>query len=320
MQVHTNIEQLPIFRNAVVTIGTFDGVHRGHQKIIEQLKTQAQQVDGETVIITFHPHPRRVVAREQTEIKLLNTLSEKEQLLQSLGIDHLVIVPFDESFANQHATDYIEKFLVSRFHPATIIIGYDHRFGKNREGNYQLLEKYRDQYKYQLIEIPEAVIQDNTISSTRIRKALSHGEIAEANDLLGYHYFFEGVVIQGNKLGRTIGYPTANLLLSDEEKLVPGNGVYAVQVVLPSLPQFGTLNGMMNIGVRPTVDGTKRSIEVNIFDFNEDIYDKQMRVLVVEHLRGEQKFEGLEALKNQLAQDEIQSRAILKPLAIQPQG
>lgn len=320
MQVHTNIEQLPIFRNAVVTIGTFDGVHRGHQKIIEQLKTQAQQVNGETVIITFHPHPRRIVAREQAEIKLLNTLSEKEQLLQSLGIDHLVIVPFDESFANQHATDYIEKFLVSRFHPATIIIGYDHRFGKNREGNYQLLEKYRDQYKYQLIEIPEAVIKDNTISSTRIRKALSHGEIAEANDLLGYHYFFEGVVIQGNKLGRTIGYPTANLRLSDEEKLVPGNGVYAVQVVLPSLPQFGTLNGMMNIGVRPTVDGTKRSIEVNIFDFNEDIYDKHMRVLVVEHLRGEQKFDGLEALKHQLAQDEIQSRAILKPLVIQQQG
>lgn len=320
MQVHTNIEQLPIFRNAVVTIGTFDGVHRGHQKIIEQLKNQARQVDGETVIITFHPHPRRVVAREQAEIKLLNTLSEKEQLLQSLGIDHLVIVPFDESFANQHATDYIEQFLVARFHPATIIIGYDHRFGRNREGNYQLLEKYRDRYNYQLIEIPEAVIKDNTISSTRIRKALSHGEIAEANDLLGYHYFFEGVVIQGNKLGRTIGYPTANLLLSDVEKLVPGNGVYAVQVILPSLPQFGTLNGMMNIGVRPTVDGTKRSIEVNIFDFNEDIYDKPMRVLVVEHLRGEQKFDGLEALKHQLAQDEMQSRAILKSLAIQQQG
>ncbi|HSR38447.1 MAG TPA: riboflavin kinase, partial [Phnomibacter sp.] len=220
----------------------------------------------------------------------------------------------------QHATDYIEKFLVAKFHPATIIIGYDHRFGKNREDNYQLLEKYRGPYHYQLIEIPEAVIKDNTISSTRIRKALSHGEIAEANDLLGYHYFFEGLVIQGNKLGRTIGYPTANLLQSDVEKLVPGNGVYAVQVTLPSLPQFGTLNGMMNIGVRPTVDGTKRSIEVNIFDFNEDIYDKPMRVQVVEHLRGEQKFDGLEALKHQLDQDEMHSRAILKTLAIQQQG
>lgn len=309
MLVHTNIDQLPKFRNAAVTIGTFDGVHRGHQKIIDQLKAEARAVDGESVIITFHPHPRKIVGNQASEIRLLNTIPEKERLLASLGVDHLVIVPFTDEFANQHAIDYVEQFLVAHFHPKTIIIGYDHRFGKNREGNYQLLEAMKDRLQYHLIEIPEKVVRNNSISSTNIRKALINADVITANELLGYQYFFEGLVIQGNKLGRTIGYPTANLRIEDSEKLIPGNGVYAVRIAFPAQPERPLLNGMMNIGVRPTVDGTRQTIEVNIFDFDEDIYDQTIQVHVAAHLRSERKFEGLEALKEQLRKDKEAAKA-----------
>lgn len=307
MQVHTNLNQLPVFRNAVVTIGTFDGVHTGHQQIINQLKEEATAVTGETVIITFHPHPRKVVSSKQ--VFILTTLKEKTALLGAKGINHLVVVPFDEDFAGQSAEAYVHDFLIGKFHPKLVIIGYDHRFGKGRQGDYHMMEDYAKKFGFNLKEIPEHVLNNATVSSTRIREALLQSNIADANKYLGYAYFFEGVVVEGNKLGRTLGYPTANIQVDDKEKLIPGNGVYAVHVELPATSE--KFSGMMNIGMRPTVDGTKRMIEVNIFDFDRDIYGSTIKVAVEQYLRGEVKFNGLDALKAQLAKDKEAALQIL---------
>ncbi len=307
MKVYNNIEALPQFNKAVVTIGTFDGVHLGHQQIIAQLKKEALRIGGETVLVTFDPHPRKVVSAKS--LQLINTLPEKIELLEQQGIDNLVIVPFTLQFAGQTANQYIEDFLVKRFRPHTVIIGYDHRFGKDRNGDFHLLEKYAREHAFELIEIPVHVIDEASISSTKIRHALLDGNLEEASRFLGYDYFFEGLVTEGNKLGRTIGYPTANLQPQTEDKLIPGNGVYAVTVDiindLNNFLQHKPYKGMMNIGVRPTVDGTKRVIEVNIFDFDADIYGATLRVHLKKYLRGEQKFNGLDALKEQLAKDKI---------------
>jgi len=305
MQVHTQINNLAVFRNAVVTIGTFDGVHTGHQQIIAQLKEEAHAIDGETVIITFHPHPRKVVAHK--EVFVLNTLDEKIELLREKGIDHLVVVPFDERFASQSAKEYVEHFLFEKFHPHTVIIGYDHRFGHGRQGDYHLLEDFGKQLGFLVKEIPEHVLNNITVSSTKIREALLNSDVETANNYLGYDYFFEGLVIEGNKLGRTLGYPTANLQIETPEKLIPGNGVYAV---IASVDK-STYKAMMNIGVRPTVDGKKRMIEVNLFDFNQDIYGKMLRVYIKKYLRGEIKFNGLEELKNQLGIDKESTLRVL---------
>ena len=304
MKVHFDIQHLPAFRNAVITIGTFDGLHNGHSKIIELMQSEAAKVNGETVIITFDPHPRQIVAREKSPIFLINTLEEKIALLQKANIDHLVVIPFTEAFANQPAEAYISDFLVNTFHPHTIIIGYDHRFGKGRIGDYKLLEAKAPEYNYLVKEIPVYMLQDVTISSTKIREAILQGDIDTARNCLGYDYFFSGKVIQGNKLGRTIGYPTANLQISDENKLVPGNGVYAVLIKNEKL-KIKNLGGMMNIGVRPTVDGTTRVIEVNIFNFDQDIYGETLTITLKKHLRSEVKFNGLNALKEQLAKDKL---------------
>ncbi len=220
-------------------------------------------------------------------------------MLSNEGIDHLVVIPFDEAFAEQSAEAYISDFLVKRIHPHTIIIGYDHRFGKDRAGNYLMLEQYGETLGFEVKEIAEKVLNEVAVSSTRIRKALLEGDIETANILLGYNYFFEGKVIEGNQLGRTIGYPTANLAIENHEKLIPGNGVYAVKIKTGE----ACFKGMMNIGFRPTVDGSRLAVEVNIFDFNRDIYHTAIRVYVKHFLRSEQKFSGLDALKAQLAQD-----------------
>ncbi|NNV55314.1 bifunctional riboflavin kinase/FAD synthetase [Panacibacter sp. KCS-6] len=303
MQVHQLSDILPQFKNAVITIGTFDGVHTGHQQIIAQLKQEAAAINGETVIITFHPHPRKVIASKP--IFMLNTLAEKIELLEAKGIDHLVVVAFNDDFARQSAEAYVKDFLFARFHPHTVIIGYDHRFGRDRQGDYQLLETYGKELGFAVKDIPEHVLNNITVSSTKIRSALFENDIVTANECLGYDYFFEGMVVEGNKLGRTIGYPTANLLIENEEKLIPGNGVYAVTATLATADGFFTHNAMMNIGVRPTVDGTKRMIEVNIFDFDADIYGKTVRVSLKKYLRGEVKFNGLPALQAQLALDKL---------------
>lgn len=307
MKVYYSSDDLPVFSKAVVTIGTFDGVHRGHQQILEQLKREAARIGGETVIITFHPHPRKVVATNQP-IYLINTIEEKIELLGKMGIDHLVVVPFTAEFSQQTPEDYIEKFLVRKFHPHIIIIGYDHRFGQGRKGDYKLLEALSPKYGYHLVEISAQVINENTVSSTLIRDAVLKGDITAANALLGYDFFFDGLVIDGKKLGRALGYPTANLQIEKEEKLVPGNGIYVVQVGLEG-KMYG---GMMSIGVRPTIGVTGRTIEVNIFEFDEEIYGQRLRVYVKKYLREEMKFNNLEELKEQLAVDKRDSEAFLK--------
>ena len=323
MQVHQDIGHLPAFRNCVLTIGTFDGVHLGHRQILAQLKSEASRIDGETVIVTFHPHPRKIVNSSKPPIRLINTIDEKIGLLRALDIDHLVIVPFDERFSQISAQDYIEQFLVAKFHPHSIIIGYDHHFGKGRTGNYLLLEEYSVKSGFNLIETSPHIIHENTVSSTRIRQSLLEGDIAEANSLLGYDYFFEGTVVEGNQLGRTLGYPTANLEITDGEKLIPANGIYVVEssLVTGQLPVVSSggkmeensafilhdapYKGMMSIGTRPTLPDGKFMIEVNIFDFSDDIYGKTLRVSVKKYLRPERKFENLEALKGQLATDKL---------------
>jgi len=329
MQVYRSVEQLPPFRKAVITIGTFDGVHEGHRKIIAHLKQEAEAINGETVIITFHPHPRKVVSSAILGIRLINTLAEKIELLAEAGIDHLVIIPFTELFANQSAEDYIENFLIKNFRPHTIITGYDHRFGKDRLGDYRLLEKMAPVYNYVLKEIPKHVLDEIAISSTNIREAIVHSDIETANKLLGYDFFFEGVVVDGDKLGRKLGYPTANIKITDEEKIALGNGIYAVYVEMgsekwqwangenlqisysPLAIQHSLLKGMMSIGFRPTVDGKKKVIEVNIFDFDSEIYGKIIRVYAKKYLRPEIKFNDLDELVKQIDQDKIESLKVL---------
>lgn len=312
MRIHRDLQNLPLFEKAIVTIGTFDGVHKGHQKIIAQLKEEAAAVNGESLVITFEPHPRKVLTTGGT-IQLLNTTAEKIGLLEKEGIDHVVIVPFNEDFSNLTAHEYVEHFLVKNFRPHTIITGYDHRFGKHRSGDYLLLEEMGARYGFNVREIPEQVIQEITISSTKIRDAIQQGNIAMATELLGYNYFFSGIVVDGNKLGRQIGYPTANIHVADSDKLIPANGVYTVKASIQH-PQSKIQNfgGMMNIGTRPTIGGTDRVIEVNIFDFNEDIYGKELRIKVIAWLRPEERFNGLEALKEQIGKDKVDSLRILE--------
>ncbi len=323
MQVHRDIDNLPAFKNAIITIGTFDGVHNGHRQIIDKLKSEAKAVNGETVIITFHPHPRKVVSSTILGIRLINTLDEKLALLEELGIDHTVVVPFTDAFANQPAEDYIRNFLVKRFDPHTIIIGYDHRFGRERKGDFRLLEEKAVEYDFSLKEIPKHILENISISSTNIREAILHSQIEKANMLLGYDFFFSGTVVDGDKLGRKLGYPTANLRINDAEKIIPGNGIYAVYAALENesdapIPHIGAfsdpssrLKGMMSIGFRPTVDGKKRVVEVNLFDFNEEIYGRRLRVFVRKYLREEVKFDSLDALVEQIGRDKEDSLRIL---------
>jgi len=328
MQIHHNIDQLPVFRRAVVTIGTFDGVHTGHARILHQLREEAARVDGETVIITFFPHPRKVVHGGSHDVRLINTMQEKIDLLSWQKIDHLVIVPFTEAFSQLTAQEYIEAFLLARFQPHTVIIGYDHRFGKGRQGDYHLLEEYSATRGFELQEIPVQLLQEMSVSSTRIREAILRADIATANQLLGYPFFFSGTVIKGNQLGRTLGYPTANLEIGNPEKLTPADGVYAVEAQLLPAPGTGSaradepsgakslfdgprLGGMMGIGIRPTINGTHRTIEVNLFDFDQDIYERELRVFVKAFLRPELKFNGLEELKAALARDKVDALAAL---------
>ena len=310
MKVHNDLTSLPQFKDAIVTMGAFDGVHKGHQQIIQRMKLLAQQVEGETIIITFHPHPRKVISSVPGEIKQLSNIKERIQLLEAAGVDHLVIINFDYKFSNLSAAQYIEDFLYYYFKPNTVIVGYDHHFGKGRNGNIDLLKTMGARLNFKVEEINEQLVQNEIISSTLIRNYIAEHEIKKANDLLGYAYCFEGFVVRGNQLGRTIGYPTANLHINDEEKLIPANGVYAVKVK-GDCTNHTILDGMMNIGIRPTVDGQKKVIEVHIFNFDQDIYEQYITVLVYEFIRGEVKFDGLDALKTQLHQDKITSSAIL---------
>ncbi len=309
MQVHFQLNNLPRFVNPVLTIGTFDGVHSGHLAILNELLQQAKAIAGETIVITFHPHPRRILNNADAPA-LLTSLDERIERFQRLGIDHLVVVPFDPAFSEMKAEEYIEQFIVAYFHPKLIIIGNDHHFGKSRSGDFSLLSKLGTEFGYQVMEIPEQVLNASRVSSTNIRHALLSGDIKLANQLLTYPYQLTGKVVVGDKLGRTLGFPTANLAINDSDKLIPASGVYGVDVQLFSGEQIRDFHGMMNIGYRPTVNGKERRIEVHIFAFDEDIYNQTLRVSLIAHTRKEMKFSGLEALKEQLHKDKAEISAL----------
>lgn len=306
MQVHRDLQHLPDFRNAVITIGTFDGVHSGHQYILQQLHEAAEACNGETVIITFDPHPREVLAPHDRNVRLLTTLDEKIRLLEQRGIHHVVVVPFTKAFSELSAQAYVEDFLIRTFRPHTIIIGYDHRFGHNREGGLELLEAEQQKFGFQLLEIPQQVVHNLTVSSTKIRQSLQNGAIQLANELLGYPYFLHGTVVHGDKMGRQLGFPTANIRLNDERKLIPAQGVYAVTVETGGRK----LKGALNIGTRPTFNGTELRIEVYILDFNEDIYGADIKVSFLDYIRSDKKFDSVDALVSQMKNDVEKARMI----------
>jgi riboflavin kinase/FMN adenylyltransferase len=308
MKIYRDINEFQTLSKAVVTIGAFDGVHIGHKKILNRLTELSSLVNGESVLITFWPHPRFILKKDAEPIGLLNTLEEKIHLLDTYHIDHLLILNFNEEFAKLTADDFIENILIKAIGTRFLVLGYDHRFGNNREGSIDYLNLHKGRFGIESIEIPKQEIESLAISSTLIRKALLNGDSAVANQNLGYPYLLRGFVIEGNKLGRTIGFPTANIFIEDQDKLIPKNGVYAVYVYI----EGERYKGMLNIGVRPTINNDKRrTIEVHIFDFNEDIYGKTVRLELLAFMRDEAKFEGLDALIHQLKKDEINSKALL---------
>lgn len=281
-----------------MTIGTFDGVHLGHQKIIAQITAAAKDKDCDSLVLTFFPHPRMVL-QEGTEMKQLNTIEEKTALLEQLGVDHLVIHPFDKAFSRMTAEEFVKEVLVDTFRLKKIIIGYDHRFGRNRTADINDLITYGETYGFEVAQISAEELNAVSISSTKIRTALNEGNIELANNYLGYPYAITGKVVKGQQLGRTIGYPTANISVQEDYKLIPQNGVYVVQSTI----QEKTVFGMMNIGNRPTVDGTLQTIEVHFLDFDQDLYTQNISVSLLKRLRSEQKFPSLDALKTQLHHD-----------------
>lgn len=308
MNVFQDFHSIEKIHHPVITIGTFDGVHIGHQKIINQLNEEAEKINGESVLFTFYPHPRMVLYPESHGIKLIQTQEEKMAKLEKMGLKNCIVFPFTFEFSRMTALEFVRDFLVNQLHVKKLVIGYDHQFGKNREGSLQFLKDICETYDFEVIEIPAQDIDEVNVSSTKIREAILAGNIEKANDYLGDTFELTGTVVKGNQLGRTIGYPTANIVLNSDLKLIPGNGVYAVRVNVRGV-WFG---GMMNIGTRPTVvSNGGRTIEVNIFDFDETIYDETVTVQFLSKWRDEQKFNGLEELKNQLKLDEETIRTVL---------
>ena len=315
MKIYHQLSEFKKLPNAVVTIGTFDGVHFGHQKIIKRLCELAKSSGGETVLLTFFPHPRMIIDPENQELKMINTIDEKAQILASLGVDHLIITPFTRDFSNLSAEEYIKIILVDAIGTKKIIIGYDHRFGKDRLGNIQTLVENSSVYGYDVEEIPEQDINDVAVSSTKIRKALLDGDVALANEYLGYAFSIYGPVIKGDKIGRTIGFPTANIFVAETYKLIPGDGIYAVTVEMGEEQNPETYRGMAYIGQRPTINGMTRNIEVNIFDFDREIYGQNIKMNFLAFLRHDVKFTGLEALKLQLQKDKEDTLAFFEGIS-----
>ncbi|MCT4615080.1 MAG: bifunctional riboflavin kinase/FAD synthetase [Marinifilaceae bacterium] len=314
MIIHKNIDNFNV-TNPVITIGTFDGVHLGHRSVIDKLKKLAKQVNGESVIITFYPHPRIVLNADVENLSLVTCLEEKEELLAQTGIDHLVVFPFTKEFSNLSYTNFVEEILIGKLNMKSLVIGYDHRFGKNREGNYEDLLPLAKSHNFNIVRLEALNMNEINISSTKIRNALYEGNIKLANSYLAYNFFLKGVVVKGNRIGHTIGFPTANLHLPDNYKLVPQNGVYAVRVHHKN----SVYQGMLNIGVRPTIEGKNlmRTIEVNIFDFDQDIYNHDLKLELIDRIRSEKKFDSLDHLKKQLHDDELTVRKIFSNQASQ---
>lgn len=299
MKVHYGIETCKEINNPVVTVGTFDGVHYGHQKIIVRLQKIAQNCNGESVLLTFDPHPRKILFKDK-KIKLINTIKEKIKILSNLGLDHLVIYPFNIEFSNLSAHEYISELLVNKLKTNTLVIGYDHHFGKNREGNIKFLKETNNLYSFNLEEIKAHEIDEIKISSTKIRQAIDNGNIHLFNDYCGRFFEFSGKVIQGNGLGKKIGYATANLEIENEDKIIPADGVYAVKCLLND----EIINGIMNIGFKPSIEKNNiKTIEIHLFNFNKNIYDYYLTVKVLNKIRDEVKFPSIEKLKIQISRD-----------------
>ncbi|WP_017259624.1 bifunctional riboflavin kinase/FAD synthetase [Pedobacter arcticus] len=325
MQIYHHITDFKCLKNAVVTIGTFDGVHLGHQQIIKELIQQAKQNGGESVILTFFPHPRMILNPENHALRMINTMAEKANILHQLGVDHLIITPFTRDFSNLSAEAYIKEVLIEQIGMKQMVIGYDHRFGKDRCGGLTELKQFSTIYDYSVTEIAEEDVRDIAVSSTRIRTALSLGDVDTANQLMGHPFTLSGKVIKGDQIGRTLGYPTANLFIEESYKIIPSDGIYAVTVEIlesknknqelynPYQPsgletaesKSNVYRGMAYIGHRPTINGMSQNIEVNIFDFSGDIYHQNLKMKFLHFIRHDVKFEGLEKLTEQLGKDKV---------------
>jgi riboflavin kinase/FMN adenylyltransferase len=308
MKIYEGIHNFRRLDHAVVTSGTFDGVHKGHQKILNRVIEVARNENGESVLITFWPHPRMVLNNDPGFLKLINTMEEKQKILRNMGIDHLIMIPFTREFAQTSSQDFIQKILVDAIGTKKLIIGYNHRFGKNREGSFENLKNNAAMYGFDVEEIPKHEIDHIGISSTKIRKALNLGDMDTASRYLGRPFSLTGIIVHGDKMGKKIGFPTANINIEEMYKLIPADGVYAVYVLL----EDKKYNGMLNIGKRPTVDGKNRRIEVNIFDFDEIIYGKTVTILFKKRIREEIAFKNINMLSEQLARDKISALKILK--------
>ena len=299
MKKHENACTYNNNSNSAVTIGTFDGVHIGHKKIIERLNSSAKENNLESIILTFFPHPRMVLQKD-TNIKLINTMEERSQILERTGLNHLVIHPFSTEFSQLSAKEYVQQMLVKYLKAEKVIIGYDHRFGKGRTANIQDLIKYGEEFNFDVEEISQQDIKNVAVSSTKIRKALENGQIEKANTYLGYNFMLTGKIVKGKQLGRTLGYPTANMHVMETYKLIPKNGVYVVK----SYIENKTYYGMTNIGTNPTVGGEKQTIETYFFDTEFNLYEKTIQIELLTRIRDEEKFNSVDALKKAMSDDE----------------
>ncbi|NOR27487.1 MAG: bifunctional riboflavin kinase/FAD synthetase [Lutibacter sp.] len=306
MKIFNDFSTYKSNKKTFVTLGTFDGVHVGHQKVIKNLVESAKLNNATSVLLTFFPHPKMVL-QNNTTIKLINTIDERTKLLEKIGLENLVIQQFTEEFSNKTALDFVKTVLINKLNILTLIIGYDHHFGKNRKGNFKQLETYGSELNFSVQEISQQDIDNSAVSSTKIRKAIESGEIEKANTYLGYSYMLTGNVVKGRNLGEKIGFPTANLHIKETYKLLPKTGAYVVSSEIENTTVFG----MMNIGFRPTVSGKHQTIEIHFFNFNKNLYNKTIQINVLSFLREEQKFNSVEKLKKQLHKDKENSLNII---------
>ena len=310
MRIIQNNIQARSIKNAVVTIGTFDGVHIGHQAIFKEMRRLADEIGGETVVVTFHPHPRQVLAIGTETLRFICSQEEKLKKFEEFGIDNVVIIPFTKEFASTPSDVFIRDYIIERIHPAVIVVGYDHHFGKNRMGDFQMLNEMGQKYGFKTVQVEAQDIDEVAVSSTKIRNFLWTGNVKAANQLLGYPYSVQGTVVKGNEIGRTIGFPTANLDIPNEFMMINNPGVYACQTVIDGK----TYDAMANTGLRPTIGDRADGdfiIEVNVFDFDGDLYGKTLKVWFIDRIRDEVKFSGLETLKAQLQCDRSTAKKIL---------
>lgn len=307
VKIYNSIDEFPGTANAVVTIGTFDGVHAGHLQIIRRLLELGEEKKGETVVLTFFPHPRMVLQPDDNNLRLITSMEERQVLLERHGVRHLIIQPFSKEFSRLSAVEFVRDVLVEKIGMKTLVIGYDHHFGRNREGSYKDLEEMAPAFGFQLEEITKKVVDEVAVSSTKIRKYLLEGEIELANKLLGHDFVLSGEVIEGDRIGAGLGFPTANLSISEPFKLIPQHGIYAVIVLVDGV----RYKGMLYIGTRPVVQGKKLSVEVNIFDFDRNIYGHKISVFLKARIRGDMNFESLEQLKEKMKEDKLNATKLL---------